>query len=189
MKKELKMKNSKYTLALFILVFCSAILINCEKENPVVENKVYTYSSGKIDVIKSIKDDGLENKSSSILNNIEELTVEAIFTSNIEIPENLSDQEFSKFLDENKDKIEGNFSYKMNDLEIYSSDFINGIEINTPGKNTNFTKKGRDCSYEGVRQCTIAKIDALSDWEKVVCAFRRGCVLSKVTSCIYENCF
>lgn len=182
------MKNLKQILGLLLVVSCSLILINCESENESTENQVYTYTSGKIDVLSSIKNSNLQNKSSSALNNIDVLTVEAVFTSNIEIPENLDEDGLTNFLDENKEKIIGSFTYKMNDLEIYSSEFIKGEEVNTSAKSSNYAKKGGDCSYEGVRQCTIAKIDALSDWGKVVCAFRRGCVLTKVASCTYEKC-
>jgi hypothetical protein len=184
--KNNKMKNYKnYLLTLIVFVCTSVVIISCSQDSK-DEIQEYTYTSGKLSLNEYLNS---SNTSSKSTNNSEDITVEAIFVSNIEIPENLNDEDLNIFLEENSELINGTFTYIMNDEIIYNSEFNNGEEEVSAIFNTNnISSKNGNCSYEGVRQCTIQKIDELSDWKKVVCAFRRGCVLTKIAACIGENC-
>lgn len=181
------MKKLKQIIPLTILILSSIILLNCQSEDIEI-GKTYVYSSGKINVLESITDNKAKN--STNLSNLEEITVEAIFESNIEIPENLNEDELYDFYEKNKEKIIGSITYKMNDTDIFTSEIINGVEINNSAKsNLNYRSKG-DCSYEGVRQCTIRNIDKKSTFMKIVCAFGGSrCVLREAAKCVGEECF
>jgi hypothetical protein len=175
----------KLFLTLIVLICTSIIIKSCSQDSK-NELQEFTYTSGKLSLKEYLNS---SNASSKNTNYSEDIIVEAIFVSNIEIPENLSDEELNIFLDENSEIINGTFTYIMNDEIIYNSEFSEGEEEVSSKVNTNNVRsKNGDCSYEGVRQCTIKKIDELSDWKKVVCAFRRGCVMTKIAACIGENC-
>lgn len=187
MKKMKKIKVTQLSILAVILLITTTLILSCDTESS-SENNEYVYTTGKLSLNEYLNSN---NNYESRNSNSEDIIIEAIFVSNIQIPENLEDDELNTFLEENSNSIEGTYTFKMNEEIIYSSEFTNGIETVSSVINTNQTNvlnRSGDCSYEGVRQCTIAKIDALSDFQKVVCAFRRGCVLIKVGQCIAENC-
>lgn len=183
------MKTFKKFSILFSAITIISVFIviaSCSSES-VNDNEEYVYSSGKISLNEYLNssDNYYQSRNSSN----EDIIIETVFVSNIEIPENLDDEDLTSFLVENSNILEGEFTFIMNDEVAYVSTINDSQETasRVSNSNINFRING-DCSYEGIRQCTIAKIDALSDFQKVVCAFRRGCVLVKIGECISENC-
>jgi hypothetical protein len=51
--------------------------------------------------------------------------------------------------------------------------------------------KRKECSFEGVRQCTQYSIyEEMNTIDKIFCAFDGvGCIAQEAASCVSENCF
>ena len=123
----------KLFLTLIVLICTSIIIISCSQDSK-NELQEFTYTSGKLSLKEYLNS---SNASSKNTNYSEDIIVEAIFVSNIEIPENLSDEELNIFLDENSEIINGTFTYIMNDEIIYNSEFSEGEEEVSSKVNTN----------------------------------------------------
>tara|TARA_B110001450_G_scaffold121930_1_gene114913 strand:- start:1958 stop:2359 length:402 start_codon:yes stop_codon:yes gene_type:complete len=123
----------KLFLTLIVLICTSIIIKSCSQDSK-NELQEFTYTSGKLSLKEYLNS---SNASSKNTNYSEDIIVEAIFVSNIEIPENLSDEELNIFLDENSEIINGTFTYIMNDEIIYNSEFSEGEEEVSSKVNTN----------------------------------------------------
>ena len=123
----------KLFLTLIVLICTSIIIKSCSQDSK-NELQEFTYTSGKLSLKEYLNS---SNASSKNTNYSEDIIVEAIFVSNIEIPENLSDEELNIFLDENSEIINGTYTYIMNDEIIYNSEFSEGEEEVSSKVNTN----------------------------------------------------
>lgn len=190
------MKNIlKEILAIFTLSLLSVFLfINCNNEN--LDEETFKYSSGKIDVLKYYNKKNNTNKTlrKGGNNEIDSVIVEVVLISSIEIPENLNENELIEFFNNHSQELNGSLMVKMNDEVISTTDFLNGNESTSKLSKTQSelysSKMSDDCSYEGVRQCTIKRIDSKTKLSKLICAFTAYyCLGEELGNCIIQECF
>jgi len=189
-------KIKQLSITFTILLSSMFLLINCNNED--LEGKeIFTYSSGKIDVLKYYNQ---KNKTSKTLrkggvdNVIDSLILETVLISSIEVPENLNENELIEFFNKHSQELNGSLIVKMNDEIISTTDFLNGNEITSELSKTEsqpyLSKMAGDCSYEGVRQCTKKRIDDKTTLSKIICAFTAGqCIAEETANCIIQECF
>ena len=190
------MKNIlKEILAIFTLSLLSVFLfINCNNEN--LDEETFKYSSGKIDVLKYYNKKNNTNKTlrKGGNNEIDSVIVEVVLISSIEIPENLNENELIEFFNNHSQELNGSLMVKMNDEVISTTDFLNGNESTSKLSKTQSelysSKMSDDCSSEGVRQCTIKRIDSKTKLSKLICAFTAYyCLGEELGNCIIQECF
>jgi hypothetical protein len=190
------MKKIKQLSIIFTIFLSSMFLfINCNNEN--LDEETFTYSSGKIDVLKYYNEKNNTSKTlrkGGINNVIDSLIIETVLISSIEVPENLNENELIEFFNNHSQELNGSLMVKMNDEIISTTDFLNGNEITSELSKTQSelysSKMSGDCSYEGVRQCTKKRIDSKTTLSKLICAFTAGqCIAEETANCIIQECF
>lgn len=193
--KNVLNKFTKEIFTIFTLSLLSVFLfINCNNEK--LDEETFRYSSGKIDVLKYYNKKNNTNKTlrKDGNNEIDSLIVEAILISSIEVPENLNENELIEFFNNHSQELNGSLMVKMNEEVISTTDFLNGNEITSKLSKTQselyLSKMSGDCSYEGVRQCTIKRIDSKTKLSKLICAFTAYyCLGEEIANCIIQECF
>src|SRR5690554_6259876 len=78
-------------------------------------------------------------------------------------------------------------------LELIIDDVVEGLWIIQDGETTLVTNSSGSnsypCTYEGLRQCTVDKIDDMNLIEKLICSFAGPtCVAQNFGHCAWENC-
>lgn len=72
-----------------------------------------------------------------------------------------------------------------NGIKYYSVDIVDGKETRV----NYYIGPVNPCSYEGIRQCAVQRIDNLNTFDKVVCSFTMpNCLLLHMASCAWDNC-
>lgn len=107
------------------------------------------------------------------------------FVSEEPIPTD-SVEDFESYFDSKNGRINGR-------IELIIDDVVEGLWIIQEGETTLVTTSSGGssypCTYEGLRKCTVDKIDDMNLLEKLACSFAGlGCVTKTFGNCAWENC-
>lgn|SRR5690606_20766899 len=107
------------------------------------------------------------------------------FVSDEAIPTD-SVEDFTSYYEAKNGKINGR-------IELIIDDVVEGLWVIHEGETTLVTTysggSSYPCNYEGLRKCTVDKIQAMNLIEKLVCSFAgMNCVAENFGYCAWENC-
>ncbi|WP_304140453.1 hypothetical protein [Mesoflavibacter zeaxanthinifaciens] len=191
------MKNFKLTTSIKLIILC--LFINsCSNETV----EMHTYESKSHSMLELLNYE-TNRTNHDLPDEILNAELKTKFTTNVNVPEDLSSEELLEFFNNNLQDTNGSLEFIINEVTTLKFDILDGNIVNTTERrlysNTGFTAsectapseypRACECSLEGVRQCANNRVYSLTTVEAIVCAFEFWpCYGLHAAACTEQNC-